>query len=349
MKLLFAALLLAGNLVNFLQLGQEVMLPLKDLLMETEFREYQRKTRYRDRIDIFRKVLDRRSDLLRRYLQRGELDRAFDLLEKIQALAHYINDEASRVTNEKDLHSTQVKKLEIRLRQQIESIKDLRTTVPFEYLETFETTIQDLEDLRKALLRQMLGDTVGAMESTGGNTSDGLISSLLPLASQAVRTSAGFQPVSLQARDGFTAEEYADLQLHQELDNRVDVFLEIAETRLKVIRRRMEGREWKEKEENPLEFHTYRDMVHAYRKAIDGIMINIDEKAINKTASEEVIQESLKKLNKKIQEFIPQLEPLKQLAIELQDEALYQEVVEAAEVSIVAQKGSLYGLGAPVQ
>jgi len=349
MKLLFAALLLAGNLVNFLQEGQEVVLPLKDLLIETEFREYQRKSRYRDRIDLFRKVLDRRSDLLRRYIQRGELDKASDLLRKIQTLSQYIHEESSRVRNEKDLHSTQVKKLEIRLRQQIESIKDLRTTVPFEYLETFETTIQDLEALRKALLRQMLGDTVGAMETTGRNTRDRLIGTLLPLASQPVGTPVGFQPVTFQARDGFTEEEYAKIQLHQELDNRVDVFLEIAETRLKVIRRRMEGREWKEEEENPLEFHTYRDMVHAYWQAIDGIMINIDEKAINKTASEEDLQKSLKKLNKKIQEFIPQLEPLKQLAIELQDEALYQEVVEAEEVSIVAQKGSLFGLGAPVQ
>jgi len=349
MKLLFTALLLAGNLVNFLQQGQEVILPLKDLLMETEFREYQRKSRYRDRIDLFRKVLDRRTDLLRRYIQRGELDRATDLLGKIQELSHYINGESSRVENEKDLHSNQVKKLEIRLRQQIESIKDLRTSVPFEYLETFETTIQVLEDLRKTLLRQMLGDTVGAKKTSGRNTRSGLIGTLVPLAFQPLGTPLGIQPVSFQSRDRFTDEEYAKIQLHQELDKRVDVFLEIAETRLKVIRRRMEGREWKEEEENPLEFHTYRDMVHAYRQAIDGIMINIDEKAINKSASEEDIQKSLKKLNKKIQEFIPQLEPLQQLAIELQDEVLYQEVVEAEEVSIVAQKGSLLGLGAPVQ
>ncbi len=349
MKLLFATLLLAGNLVNFLPLGQEVVLPLKDLLIETEFREYQRKSRYRDRIDLFRKVLDRRSDLLRRYLQRGELDLASDLLGKIQTLSQYITEESSSVENVKDLHSTQVKKLEIRLRQQIESIKDLRTTVPFEYLETFETTIQDLEDLRKALLRQLLGDTVGAQETTGSKTRGTLIGNLLPLASRAVGTPVGFAPVSFQVRDGFTEEEYAKIQLHQDLENRVDVFLEIAETRLKVIRRRMEGREWKEEEENPLEFHTYRDMVHAYRQAINGIMINIDEKAINKTASAEEIQNSLKKLNKKIQEFIPQLEPLNQLVIELQDEAFYEEVMEAEEVSIIAEKGSLLGLGAPVQ
>ncbi len=349
MKLLFAALLLAGNLVNSLSLGQEVVLPLKDLLMETEFREYQRKSRYRDRIDLFRKVLDRRSDLLRRYLQRGELELASDLLGKIQTLSQYITEESSSVKNVKDLHSTQVKKLEIRLRQQIESIKDLRTTVPFEYLEAFETTIQDLEDLRKALLRQLLGDTVGVQETTGSKARGTLIGNLLPLASRAVGTPVGFASVRLQVRDGFTEEEYAKIQLHQDLENRVDVFLEIAETRLKVIRRRMEGREWKEEEANPLEFHTYRDMVHAYRQAINGIMINIDEKAINKTASAEEIQNSLKKLNKKIQEFIPQLEPLNQLVIELQDEALYQEVMEAEEVSIVAEKGSLLGLGAPVQ
>ena len=165
MKLLFATLLLAGNLVNYLPLGQEVVLPIQDLLIETEFREYQRKSRYRDRIDLFRKVLDRRSDLLRRYLQRGELELASGLLRKIQTLSQYITEESFSVENAKDLHSTQVKKLEIRLRQQIESIKDLRTTVPFEYLEAFETTIQDLEDLRKALLRQMLGDTVGAIQA----------------------------------------------------------------------------------------------------------------------------------------------------------------------------------------
>ena len=90
-------------------------------------------------------------------------------------------------------------------------------------------------------------------------------------------------------------------------------------------------------------------MVHAYRRAIDGILINIDEKAIYKTASEEDIRKSLEKLNKKIQEFIPRLEPIQQLAIDRKDEALYREWEEAQEISIVAQKGSLYGLGAPAQ
>jgi len=156
-------------------------------------------------------------------------------------------------------------------------------------------------------------------------------------------------PARWQSRDRFTDEEYGKLQLHQELEKRVEVFLEIAEARLEEIQKRMKGGEWEEEEENPLEFHTYWDMVHAYRRAIDGIMINIDEKAIHKTASEEDIRKSLEKLNKKIQEFIPQLEPIKQLAIDQKDEALYRELEEAQEISVVAQKGSLYGLGAPAQ
>jgi len=151
----------------------------------------------------------------------------------------------------------------------------------------------------------------------------------------------------VQTRDRFTDEEYTQIQLAQELAKRVEVFLEIAETRLAEIRRRMDKLEWEEEEENPLEFHTYWDMVHAYRQAIDGIMINIDEKAISKTATEEDIEDSLKELNKGIGEFIPQLEPIKELAIELQDQVLYRELLEAEETSITAQKGSLYGLGAP--
>jgi hypothetical protein len=151
----------------------------------------------------------------------------------------------------------------------------------------------------------------------------------------------------MQNRDRFTDDEYTQIQLAQKLTKRVEVFLEIARSRLREIQRRADKVEWVEEEENPLEFYTYWDMVHAYRQAIDGIMINIDEKAIYKTASEKDIEESLKELNKGIEEFIPKLEPIKQLAIELQDQALYKELLEAEETSITAQKGSLYGLGAP--
>jgi hypothetical protein len=340
MKLLLPTLVVIVFLVSPLHLAQVVAPPLTDLLTRGELREYQEKPKYRDRIDLFREVFDRRVDLLQRYIQRGQLEETADLLQSISALSHHTAAESSNAEKEKDLRSTEVKKLEIRLRKLIEIIDDLRTTVPFEYLEGFENTLRALDQLRKTLLAQLLG------EAMVDNRSEETLASL---SFHPAGLSVAAPRARMQSRDRFTDEEYEKLQLHQELEKRVEAFLEISEARLKEIQRRMKGEEWEEEEENPLEFHTYWDMVHAYRKAIDGIMVNIDEKAIHKTAPEKDIRNSLEKLNEKIQEFIPQLEPLKQLAIDRKDEALYLEVEEAQEISDIAQKGSLYGLGAPAQ
>jgi len=345
MTLLFPTLLLVVPLVSPLHLAQGGDPPLTDLLTERELRDYQRKPQYRDRIDLYREVFDRRVDLLNRYIQRDQLDETADLLQKLSALSHYAVEESSNVTRDKDLRSSEVKKLEIRLRKLIETINDLRTTVPFEYVEGFENTIRALEQLRKTLLEQLLGEALVG-NRTSGEKGKGHLASL---SFHPGGFSLAAPPARLQSRDRFTEEEYEKLQLHQELEKRVEVFLEIAEARLEEIQRRMKGGEWEEEEENPLEFHTYWDMVHAYRRAIDGILVNIDEKAIYKTASEKNIRKSLEKLNKKIQVFIPQLEPIKQLAIDRKDEPLYRELEEAQEISVVAQKGSLLGLGAPAQ
>jgi len=345
MTLLFPTLILLAPLVGPLHLAQGVDPPLTDLLTEREFSEYQRKPQYRDRIDLFREVFERRVDLLQRYIQRDQLDETADLLQKISSLSHYAGEQSSNVKKDKDLRSSEVKKLEIRLRKLIETINDLRTTVPFEYVEGFENTIRALEQLRKTLLEQLLGEALVG-NRTSGEKGKGHLASL---AFHPGGFSLAPPPARLQSRDRFTEEEYEKLQLHQELEKRVEVFLEIAEARLEEIQRRMKGGEWEEEEENPLEFYTYWDMVHAYRRAIDGILINIDEKAIYKTASEKNIRKSLEKLNKKIQVFIPQLEPIKQLAIDRKDEPLYRELEEAQEISVVAQKGSLLGLGAPAQ
>ena len=342
MKLLAILLLLAGA-PNPGQQDQQVDLQLQDLLTDREFRDYRRKPRYKDRINLFKKAFDRDSKALERHVERNELGESAAMLLRIQALCHHVEQESSRANEPKDLRSKQVKQLEIQLRRLAENIRDLQRAVPWEYLDRFEVTAQRVEKLRKLLLTHLLGEglSVGSSESGGFGESSG---------------SWGFAAIGrtpeplarlMQTRDRFTDDEYTQIQLAQELTKRVEVFLEIARSRLGEIQRRADQVEWVEEEENPLEFHTYWDMVHAYRQAIDGIMINIDEKAIYKTASEEDIDKSLKELNKGINEFIPQLEPIKQLAIQLQDEALYKELLEAEETSITAQKGSLYGLGAP--
>ena len=68
MTLILPILVLLAPLMSTLQLEQGVDPPLTDLLTEGELSEYQRKPKYRDRIDLFREVFDRRVDLLQRYI-----------------------------------------------------------------------------------------------------------------------------------------------------------------------------------------------------------------------------------------------------------------------------------------
>jgi hypothetical protein len=347
MKFLVTLWFLTGTLLIPVQEGQQVDLQLQDLLTDKEFRDYRRRPRYRNRIDLFKKIFDRNFTLLARHVKRNELGESSDLLLQIQALCRYVEQESNQVEEPKDLRSKQVKQLEIRLRRLIESIKDLQAAAPYEYLDQFEVTVQTVAKLRKLLLTHLFGEGVTVRSPPGRSEPGGSMWNFGALSFATAGMLSAPPANSMQTKDRFTDQEYTRIQLAQELTKRVEVFLEIAESRLEEIGRRMDKLEWVEEEENPLEFHTYWDMVHAYRQAIDGIMINIDEKAIYKTASEKDIEKSLKELNKGIGEFIPQLEPLKELAIELQDQALYEELLEAEEISITAQKGSLYGLGAP--
>ena len=116
---------------------------------------------------MFREVFDRRVDLLQRYIQRDQLEETADLLQKISALSHYAGEQSSNAKNDKDLRSSEVKKLEIRLRKLIETLNDLRTTVPFEYAEGFDNTIRTLEQLRKTLLGQLLGEALVGNRTAG--------------------------------------------------------------------------------------------------------------------------------------------------------------------------------------
>ena len=149
--------------------------------------------------------------------------------------------------------------------------------------------------------------------------------------------------------DQFTDAEFELLRDAQELKPRVKVFLEIAEARLDEIERRTAGIEWEKEDPNPLEFYIYAQLVRAYQRSLQGIMINIDEKASYKSATEKDIKKSLELLNSRIQTFVPRLEPVKKLAEDRQNEDLYLEWREAWKASQKALQGSQFGLGAPAE
>ncbi|MFQ5740356.1 MAG: hypothetical protein ACE5JX_15215 [Acidobacteriota bacterium] len=328
------------------QTGETI--PLADLLSSKEMRVYQSKPSYKDRMDLFRKVLERYSKDISSSVRKRNIEETIQHLKEIRALTHYGEKQAQRVKKPKELSSKQVKKLEIRVRKLVQTLADLAIAVPFEYREEFEATEQRLESFRNQLLKQLFGTALTPQESSGKRVAAGWATqSFWPLATETrQRRSSGV------SGDQFTQAEYEKIQLAQKLSNRVKVFLKIAESRLREISTRIRDHQEKEqdpKESNPLEFFTPAQMVHAYSKAIDGVMVNIDDRAKRKTESKKEIHKSLKQLNKRILKFIPQLEAFQEFALQTRDEELYREVQKAMKTSDIARKGSQLGLGAPVK
>jgi hypothetical protein len=162
MKLMIALLLLTQHLVSPPPDERAIDLNLQSLLTEKEFRDYTRKTKYRDRMDLFRKVFVQRSILLEQYVHENKMEESSEILRKIRALCPHVKEESSNVEKVKDLRSKQVKKLEIHLRKFVKAIQDLQTVAPVEYVEQFELTAADLERLRRVLLTQVLGYSMNA-------------------------------------------------------------------------------------------------------------------------------------------------------------------------------------------
>ena len=166
MKLMIALLLLTQHFISPPLDGQEIDLALQDLLTYREFREYGTKKKYRNRMDLFRKVLEARSSLLEQFVHENKLEELREMLLRIRALCPHVEDESSNVEKGSDLRSKQVKKLEIHLRKLVKTVKDLQTVAPVKYSENFEITAEALERLRKILLTQVLGYSL----STSGLT-----------------------------------------------------------------------------------------------------------------------------------------------------------------------------------
>ncbi len=339
--------LLALLLATAFSLGFQETKPshsLAEVLSKSEIQDYQKTSSYRSRMGVMRDAFERYTGQITRETKAKKLERAKATLSKIRSLSQFGVDETAGA-DPKDFRSKKVKKLEIRLRKLAEVLEDLSLSVPFEYGAQYRETVESLEQLRGLLLVQLFGDSISSPNgSAAARFGSG---AKMGFSGRSFATSAQRRGGTGILGDQFTDEEYEKVQDAQELVKRVEVFLEIAEARLDEIERRLQRREWEKKDPNPLEFYTEAQMVHAYQRAIDGIMVNIDEKHSYKLASKKDVRKSLKKLNKKILEFLPRLEPLEKIAIDRQDQQLYRVVRLALKSSEIARKGSQLGLGAP--
>lgn len=318
-------------------------IPLDEILTPREGSNLARKTRYNDKIEILRKAMERRTDRLDRELQNRNLAIIFRTLAELRSISSVLLDLSVNEPDEKERRNKEVKKLEIYLRKLSEQLSSQMLSVPLENRPQFEETISIAEKLRDQLLQQLFGKAIQGLEPPQPVPPPGASSWFTP----SPATSISALQRGLWDLDKFTEEEYGKVQDAQKLVKRVEAFLEIAASRLDEIDRRREGHEWDKEEPNPLEFYTYEDLLHGYYRAIEGVMVNIDEKAKNKTEEEKDIRKALKSLKEKIDDFLPRLQTLEDLVREQKDLPLYKQYREAIRSSEIARKGALYGLGAP--
>ncbi len=311
----------------------EQRLPLEQLLSSKELGSFLQKPRYPDRLKILREAIEQRAKRLE--TQIGELNLAvvFRTLAEIRGLAAHGLELAKGDLTEKDRRHREVKRMEIALRKLAIQLNDQKMDVPLEERHQFELTAELVEDFRNRLLRQLFGSALGQGTNPAG--SFGLVA----------RTASASPAQGLWDRDRFTEAEFSKVQYAQQLVKRVEVFLEIAETRLRELERRRDGVEWTGKEENPLEFYTLDDLVFAYTRAVDGIMVNIDAQVERGQAEEKDVRKALRKFEDKLGGFVSRLEGLKGYIEERRDPEFAQRWEEALRTSEIARQGIAFGLG----
>lgn len=344
---------------------------LQSLLSADEYRKYSKKADYSDRAKQFRHALERMGDAIDAQAHNRDRESLLKSLRDVTLLAHLIHQEPSRGLNQKDLRGKSVKRLEIEVRKLSQVLEAMKFSFPFDTQAQFDNAVNALSMLREQLLRGIFGQAAGRQARL-------MTSDIVRYADPAL----GLLPTALARRvqnalpsgDRFTEEELDKIRFFApDVKKRVEIFLDIAERRMKEIQSRMKaqgfdagaqappsddaekkkkrkknkGNDSQEDEKNPLEYYTYWDLVHAYERAIDGITVNIDDALNRNAASRKDVKKPLEKLNKRMQEYLPQLEPILKMAFSLKDEDLYREVQKAIRISEIALKGSQLALGAP--
>lgn len=335
---LFAILLGFLGPAGFLSASDDE-LKLETILPGSEYERFIEESRYRNRIRILRRAMEHKLQQLDIFLQHAEPEHMLRLLSEVGVLADAALEESEKEEDQGELRHREVKRLEIMLRKTIDDLERMQLAFSFDERRPFEETREKLIELRTRLLSQLFGEAL--IESEGR-------AAPLPIA-HGFAPSRAVGAQGLEVIDRFTLEEFEKVQDARKITDRVKVLMEIASDRLEEIERRRQEQEWTQKDPNPLEYFTYPDLLHAYSRALNSAMVNIDEQATRSMATEKDIRKALEELNRKVQQFLPQLNGLEEFVREREVGELTRKYRDAVKATETAFQGSLYGLGAPVE
>ncbi len=142
--------------------------------------------------------------------------------------------------------------------------------------------------------------------------------------------------------DFLTAEEIDKIQDAQEIERRIEIYLEAAALRLKKAAERLSGVEPQEGDE--LEFFTVEDMLDSYYRILRSVMLNLDDVYQKPNKDLNQFEKALKKTKKTAENAAPELESLKKTAEEQKKEQVWRLVNRAIDLTKGVQDGVEQGL-----
>ena len=329
--LLFIALTSTG-------FGESGQSGLEEILPPTTYRNYLRAD-YPDRLKILRTTIQNICTRLKIQVGRNEQEEFLQRLAELKILADEAWERNEATTSLKLLRHKEVKRMEIFLRQKIDLLEDLKLDVGYEIRGNFYPPLESMDRLRKKLFLQLF-EGARDFENDLGTNALGFSGNHL------IRTaSASPSPVQgLHDIDRFTEDEFRRIQVARELKKRIEVLLEIAESRLTEIDRRKSSLEWTEEEPNPLEFYTYDDLLHAYNRALEATMHSIDEHHERGLSQLNEIEKALEELKDGCEIFQPRLKGLEELIKEIGSLELAMKLSRAQDFTTKALEGTEAGL-----
>ena len=337
MHLLLAALVLTLPQAP----AHQTTMPLEQILSPSQLRKFKAEDKYHDRVEILRKAFQQVAPRLAPLTHQTDLAPAYEVLRQLEALCETTAAVSAEEKDADELRHKEVKRLEIVVRKMLEELDDLKLLVTFNERQRYERTDEVLSKLREQLLQQLFEGSLGGSESALTHSWIG------PAVAASMGPGTGQE--ALAGIDRFTLAEFEKIRLSRKLVDRTEAFLEICEARLTEIERRRQDLPWESDDPNPLELHSYGDMLHAYKRSMDSLMINIDEKAKLQAEEEKEIRKALETLNEKSLVFKPRLEALAELVREYKDLELGRQLRLAMKSNAQAVRGSQLGLGAPKQ
>lgn len=319
-------------------LGEGEKVALEEILPSSTYQRYQ-ESDYPDQLKILRNAIQNTNTRLKVQVSRGEQEEFLRRLVELKILGDEALARSEEVTSEKMLRHKEVKTMEIFLRKEIDFLEDLKLEVPYDIRDYFYPPKDSLDMLRNKLFLQLF-EGARTFETELGSGAFSFVEGN-PAATGAARPAP---TQGLHTIDRFTEEEFSSIQVARTLKNRIKAVLKIAEDRLDEIERRKKGEEWSEDEPNPLEFYTYENLMHAYNRALEAAMHNIDEHAERGLSRVYEIEDALKDLNESCGEFQLRLSELEPLIREVGSLDLAMKLSQALEYTSTALEGTETGL-----